>query len=335
MTQRTTIPVRPAQLAPVRVGRGKAVHLGSLSSITGPDGSPRYVAAWCGASGRGDDVRAGEAITDPIDCRTCLRTQPRPIELINASLTGEPTTLPHTGLVVPHTKLRVTDVRRVPGTGGTRARLMLGEHFIGYISSGVHFQPIGGTWIDTTDLAGYAADCRTAAGKTLNVRDVLGTMVREYEAADHRHAIPAAEFDHNNECVGCGTAGHDEPCDPTCPFITGTFGPAVTLRAAAGRLTQHPGKIGYLVRSAIRAAARHLTGSPRCYDLAEATISALGDHLTEQADPAFKQMTGGELITWYGQCAPLRTITVALYAAAARYDGSDFDPTEDFAALPA
>ncbi|WP_233257877.1 hypothetical protein [Micromonospora sp. S4605] len=115
------IPSRPVQLAPARVGRGKAVHLGSLSSITGPDGSPRYVAAWCGASGSGDNVRAGEAVTEPIDCGTCLRTQPRPIELINAGLTSEPVTLPHTGLVVPHTKLRVTDVRPVPGAGGTRA----------------------------------------------------------------------------------------------------------------------------------------------------------------------------------------------------------------------
>ncbi len=44
---------RPAQLAPVRIGRGNAVHLGSRSSITGPNGEPRYI-AWCGASGSGD-----------------------------------------------------------------------------------------------------------------------------------------------------------------------------------------------------------------------------------------------------------------------------------------
>ncbi|MFG1804645.1 hypothetical protein ACGFI4_31325 [Micromonospora carbonacea] len=201
MTQRTTIPVRPAQLAPVRIGRGKAVHLGSLSSITGPDGSPRYVAAWCGASGSGDNVRAGEPITEPITCGTCLRTQPRPIELINASLTGEPTTLPHTGLVVPHTKLRVSDIRRVPGTGGTRARLMLGDHFIGYISNTVRFHPVHGAWIDTNDLAGYAAHCRTANGRTLNVHDVLGALVREYEAAQ-RHAVAAAPS-HHNEGTAC------------------------------------------------------------------------------------------------------------------------------------
>ncbi|WP_230540431.1 hypothetical protein [Salinispora arenicola] len=78
---------RPAQLAPVRIGRGNAVHLGCRSSITGPNGEPRYVAAWCGASGSGDTIRAGEAATDPITCRTCQRTQPRPIQLINATLT--------------------------------------------------------------------------------------------------------------------------------------------------------------------------------------------------------------------------------------------------------
>ncbi|MEV0216511.1 hypothetical protein [Micromonospora sp. NPDC050695] len=201
-------PARPAQLAPVRVGRGTAVHLGSLSSITGPDGSPRYVAAWCGASGSGDNVRAGEAITEPITCRTCLRTQPRPIELINASLTAEPTTLPHTGLVVPHTKLRVNNVRRVPGTGGTRARLMLGEHVIGYISSSVYFhQPIAGSGIDTTDLARYAADCRTPNGQTLNVRDVLSILVREYEAAQ-RHAVATAQSDHNGSPAGCADLPH-------------------------------------------------------------------------------------------------------------------------------
>ncbi|WP_433233931.1 hypothetical protein ACQP2H_31680 (plasmid) [Micromonospora sp. CA-248260] len=191
-----TFPIRPAQLAPVRVGRGTAVHLGSLSSIMGPDRSVRYVAAWCGASGTGDNVRVGEPLTEPITCRTCLRVQPRLIELINASLTGEPTTLPHTGMVVPHAKLHVSDMRRVPGTGGTRARLMLGEHFIGYITSTVRFQPIHGTSIGTADLDGYAADCRTANGRTVNVSDVLGALVREYQIAQ-RHAAAAAQPDHN------------------------------------------------------------------------------------------------------------------------------------------
>lgn len=79
---------RPAQLAPVRIGRGNAVHLGCRSSITGPNGEPRYI-AWCGASGSGDTIRAGEAATDPITRRTCQRTQPRPIQLINAALTRQ------------------------------------------------------------------------------------------------------------------------------------------------------------------------------------------------------------------------------------------------------
>lgn len=321
---------RPAQLAPVRVGRGKAVHLGSLSSITGPDGSPRYVAAWCGASGSGDNVRAGEAITDPINCRTCLRTQPLSVELINANLTGEPTTLPHTGLVVPHTQLRVTDVRPVPGAGGTRARLMLGEHFIGYLNRRMVFVPVTPARIDSTDLERYAAHCRLPNGQATDLHDVLDALVREYEAAQ-RHAIPPAEFDHNNECIGCGTAGPGDPCHPTCPFTTGTFGPAVTLRAAARRLTQHPAGIGYHIPDAIFAAAQHLTGSPRPYDLVEVTTKILGEHLHEQAGPAC-ELTATELIRRHGLFAPTDVITMTLYATAARHDGCDFDP-DDFGNL--
>ncbi|PWU52747.1 hypothetical protein DLJ47_18045 [Micromonospora sp. S4605] len=139
---------------------------------------------------------------------------------------------------------------------------MLGEHLIGYINRNVTFTPAGTQWFDMWDLARYAADCRTANGKAPDVRDVLDTLIREYEAAQ-RHAIPPAEFDHNNECIGCGTAGPGDPCDPTCPFTTGTFGPAVILRAAARRLAQHPAGIGYHIPDAIFAAAQHLTGSPR------------------------------------------------------------------------
>ncbi|MEU5941598.1 hypothetical protein ABZ807_20970 [Micromonospora sp. NPDC047548] len=54
----------------------------------------------------------------------------------------------------------------VPATGGTRARLMLGEHVIGCVSSSVSFSPSFGSGIDTSDLAWYAADCRTDAEQT-------------------------------------------------------------------------------------------------------------------------------------------------------------------------
>jgi hypothetical protein len=87
----TTVQKRP-QLAPVRIGRGRAVHLGCLSSLEGPDGEPRYSAAWCGAGRRGDgDVTVGAAVTDLIVCRTCRRAAPSHVELVNAEVSADPT----------------------------------------------------------------------------------------------------------------------------------------------------------------------------------------------------------------------------------------------------
>ncbi|MFD0784251.1 hypothetical protein ACFQZ8_10025 [Micromonospora azadirachtae] len=142
------------------------------------------------------------------------------IGLFNANLAGEPTILPHTGLVVPHARLRVTDLRPVPGSGGTRARLMLGEHFIGYINRRMIFVPVNAARIDSTDLERYAAHCRLPNGQAADLHGVLDALVREFEAA-LRHTVPTAEFDHNNECIGCGAAGPSDPRHPTCPFITG------------------------------------------------------------------------------------------------------------------
>jgi hypothetical protein len=70
MTQTTA---RPAQLAPVRIGNGKEVHLGHLSSIKGPNGEPRYC-SYCPASRvRMDKTVAGEAIAEEITCKSCQR----------------------------------------------------------------------------------------------------------------------------------------------------------------------------------------------------------------------------------------------------------------------
>lgn len=69
----TTTAGRPAQLAPVRIGTGTRVHLGYLSSITGPAGEPRYC-SWCPASKKRDStVEAGEAVAEAIDCGSCRR----------------------------------------------------------------------------------------------------------------------------------------------------------------------------------------------------------------------------------------------------------------------
>jgi hypothetical protein len=68
---------RPAQLAPVRVGRGKEIHLGSLSSVKGPNGEPRYT-SWCPA-GRARLEKAatvGEAVAEEITCKSCKRQAP-------------------------------------------------------------------------------------------------------------------------------------------------------------------------------------------------------------------------------------------------------------------
>lgn len=62
---------RPAQLAPVRIGSDTVVHLGYLSSITGPDGEPRYC-SYCPASRvRSDRTVAGEAVAEEITCKPC------------------------------------------------------------------------------------------------------------------------------------------------------------------------------------------------------------------------------------------------------------------------
>jgi len=74
MTQTTA---RPAQLAPVRVGRGKEIHLGSLSGVKGPNGEPRYT-SWCPA-GRARLEKAatvGEALAEEITCKSCKRQAP-------------------------------------------------------------------------------------------------------------------------------------------------------------------------------------------------------------------------------------------------------------------
>ncbi|SCF01107.1 hypothetical protein GA0074696_2206 [Micromonospora purpureochromogenes] len=120
----------------------------------------------------------------------------------------------------------------------------------------------------------------------------------------------------------CGVPGCPERGTPR---HAANGGPAVTLRAAARRLTQHPAGVGYHIPDAIFAAAQHLTGSPRPYDLVEANTKIMGGYLHEQAGPAC-EMTGGELIRRYGLFAPTDVIMKALYAAAAQYGGCDFGP---------
>ncbi|MFY1573327.1 hypothetical protein ACN26Z_00335 [Verrucosispora sp. WMMD703] len=186
----TSSNTRPAQLAPVRVGRGRVVHLGNLSSLTGPAGEPRYVPGSCGAGTRGDTVSVGAAVTEPIDCRTCARSNPVRVAWINATViaaTKEPVTLPHTGLTVPHTQLRVDGPIQLGPGRAEQHRLYLGDRFVGWITTHPHHPHRSATY-RTNSLGGreldeYAQQCRLFTGEPATVADVLAELVREHNTA--------------------------------------------------------------------------------------------------------------------------------------------------------
>ncbi|MFY1599794.1 hypothetical protein [Micromonospora sp. WMMD737] len=183
----TSTNTRPAQLAPVRIGRGRVVHLGNLSSITGPAGEPRYVAGSCSAGTRGDTVKVGAAVAAPIDCRNCTHSNSVRVAWINAMViaaTSGPVTLPHTGLTVPHTQLRV-DGPAHPGPGSAKQHpLYLGDRFVGWITTYRHrsatyqLNCLGGRELDE-----YAQQCRLYTGDSATVADVLAELVREHLTA--------------------------------------------------------------------------------------------------------------------------------------------------------
>lgn len=231
MTQTTA---RPAQLAPVRIGNGKEVHLGHLSSIKGPNGEPRYC-SYCPASRvRRDKTVAGEAIAEEITCKSCKRQ-------------------------------------------------------------------------------GSAEALERAAA----------TAEAMIEAA-----APAAEYDHNLLCLGCGTHKAD-PCDPGCGFETGEVSAAMVLRATAGYLDQFARGHGADLRAAVTAGATALMPTAQSRragealdveDLVEAARDALGAYLDEVAGPD-GELPGVSLIEQYAALVPRRQLVEALYLAAARHDG--------------
>jgi hypothetical protein len=198
----STTQTRPVQLAPVRVGRGRAVHLGNLSSIKGPAGEPRYISSSCGAGTRGDTVAAGAAVTEPIDCRTCTKANPTRVAWINARViaaTSEPVTLPHTGLTVPHTDLRVDGPTQPGPDRAEQHRLYLGDHFLGWITTHPHrphrtatYRPVNPHFWGR-DLDEYAATARLFTGEPATVADVLAELVREHiTAADIAERLAAS-----------------------------------------------------------------------------------------------------------------------------------------------
>jgi len=185
----STTHTRPAQLAPVRVGRGRAVHYGNLSSIKGPAGEPRYLSSSCGAGPRGDTVAVGAAVAEPIDCRICTKANPIRVAWINARViaaTSGPVTLPHTGLTVPHTQLRVDGPIQAGADRAEQHRLYLGDSFLGWITTHPHrvatYRPVN-LHFGSRDLDEYAATARLFTGEPATVADVLAELVREHITA--------------------------------------------------------------------------------------------------------------------------------------------------------
>lgn len=139
---------RADQLAPVRIGCGRAVHLGCLSSVTGPDDSPRYTAAWCGAGHRDGDVTVGPAVAERITCRTCLRVQPTRIEMINTELAAE-----QTGPMLQHPADHPAYIAPLP-QGGSEVWLLLHTRR----DHGGHLITTAGLYLDPATAIGHLAD---------------------------------------------------------------------------------------------------------------------------------------------------------------------------------
>ena len=142
---------------------------------------------------------------------------------------------------------------------------------------------------------------------------------------------PSRQFDHNNECIGC--AAHlSDPCEPTCAFESGVFSPAVLLRAAAGRLREHPAGVGYDIGAAVFDAALELVGEREAATASEQAKQVLTAFLVDQWGPSAEAIRA-EVVYRHGLFSDLPEIARSAYAAAARYDGIDFDP-EAFGQFP-
>jgi hypothetical protein len=101
-------------------------------------------------------------------------------------------TLPHSGLTVPHTNLRVTALREVQHAHGVSytAVLQLGERVVGVAENDGHggdtvFYARPGQEADAfaeRDMENFAAQCR-AGGEPVYISDVLDCLINEYDLA--------------------------------------------------------------------------------------------------------------------------------------------------------
>ena len=321
MTQTTA---RPAQLAPVRIGKGVKVHLGHLSSIKGPNGEPRYC-SWCPASaGRdGGPYTAGEAVAEAVDCRSCQRQAgAEPMERAAATAAA---------------------MTRAAEPAAPAADATLDEavdhHDLDAESVRV---------LDVIPASGAAAPDDLAARARLDLRTVLhrlsllelAGLVRRQQDGVARVVTLNREYDHNGQCVGCAAVrlptvagaadGEDYGCTSTCGFTTGAVSPAMILRAAVRHLERFGRGNGADVRAALDAAAVALVRTEDTRgagedldveDLVDSARDALGAYFGEVAGP--DGIPGAELVEEYGVLVPRRTLAMTLRLAAARHDGAD------------
>ncbi|WP_432976757.1 hypothetical protein [Dactylosporangium sp. CA-233914] len=172
------------------------------------------------------------------------------------------------------------------------------------------------------------------------------------ERSNGRAATPVTEYDHNGNCVGCGT-NRNAPCRLACPFQTGVFGESTILRATVRRLADHRvtdgqarrlvmrelgfvewtvrrdrRRSGYHLRSAMVAAAVELVGETHATPLVEQAREFLTDFLVVEWGAAPQPMRA-LVVYLHGMTADLQDIGLSLYAAAARLDGAHFN-AKDF-----
>lgn len=253
--------------------------------------------------------------------------------------------------------LKIGDVAAIDSRGRWRVGVIVR---IGRLNAAVEYT--------TEGAIRDAADPRTSwtepfrSMKTARFADIAARPGAEHapsDTADHeperhngRTTTPVAEYDHNGNCVGCGTH-RNAPCRPACPFQTGVFDESTILRATVRRLSDHRvtggqardlvlrelGCVdwtvrrgqrhgGYHLRSAMVATAVELVGETHATSLVERAREFLTDFLVVELG-ATPQPMRVLVVYLHGLTADLQDISLSLYAAAARLDGHDFN-AEDF-----
>lgn len=346
----TKTTARPAQLAPVRIGKGVKVHLGHLSSIKGPNGEPRYCSYCPASAGRdGAPFTAGEAITEEIDCRSCQRQASaealqRAADAAQAARTVEQIEADGAN---PRSAAQQAQMERwlASHDGASIPQALAADEVDAYAADGfmTASPPVAIQSIDVTGAICMDTKVHTRHRIIGSFRGSCSgiTGAKTQGTAEIPAALPNLQYDHNDQCIGCGAVrlptvvgspdGADYWCTATCGFKTGTVSPAMILRAAANRLERFPRGLGADLRAALDAAAvalirtEHTRGAGEdldVEDLVESARDALGAYFDEVTGP--DAIPGAELVDEYGVLVPRRMLAETLYLAAARNDGATF-----------